>query len=437
MDVRLVVVGIFTILVLVVLLIRGKLLPAMVFTVVPVVGGLLAGYSLSEIGTLAKAGWTTVSTSIMVTAFAILFFSVMSDVGMFHIITKPIIHKAKGSKNPAIAICVAASVVAAIGHLDGAGNTTIMITLPLMMPLFDTMKMDRKALALSMGIVVGAMNLVPWTGPTRYTAMAMGMEPVEFWRYIIPAQVIMLICGFISAWLLGKREIKRGCINSLEGIEQAEETEELTPCEKDKKIFFVNIGLTLITILVLIAGLLNSGLTFMIASFIALVYNYGDKKKQSKKIREFAPNILTMTMNVMAVGVLLGILSEGGMVNAIAETLVGAMPEAVGPYAFLIVAILAAPLLMCLGTGPYYQALVPIIIAVSAKYGVNPLLAGGVALLPSGVSVCISPMVAANHISCGLLQFDIGAFIKYAWKWVLLISWISIAVAYITISIIV
>lgn len=433
---RLVIVGILTILVLVVLLIRGKLLPAMVFTVVPVVGGLLAGYSFAEIGSLAKAGWTTVSTSIMVTAYAILFFSIMSDVGMFDIITKPIINKAKRGKNPAIAICVAAAAVAAIGHLDGAGNTTIMITLPLMMPLFDRMRMDRKTLALSMGIVVGAMNLVPWTGPTRYTAIAMDMEPVEFWRYIIPAQIIMLIVGFISAYLLGKREIRRGCVNSLEGIEEMQ-AQELTPCEKDKKVFIVNILLTLATIFILVAGILNSGVTFMIASFAALIYNYGDKKKQSKKIKEFAPNILMMTMNVMAVGVLIGVLSEGGLVNAIAQALVGVMPEAIGPFLFLIVAVLAAPLLMCLGTGPYYQALMPIVIAVSAEYGVNPILAAGVALLPSSISVCISPMVAANHISSGLLQFDIGAFIRYVWKWVILISWISIAVAYVTISFII
>lgn len=129
---------------------------------------------------------------------------------MFEVITKPIIKNAGKSKSPVTAITLAAALVATIGHLDGAGATTIMITLPLMIPFFDKLKMDRRALGLSMGLCVGAMNLVPWTGPTRHTAIVLGMDPVALWKIILPAQIVMLAVGYTMTYMLGRREIKRG-----------------------------------------------------------------------------------------------------------------------------------------------------------------------------------------------------------------------------------
>lgn len=427
------IVGLLTLVVLVILLMKSPVSPIVLFTLVPTIGGLAAGYSLIEISGFAKLGFASVQTSVIVTAFAILYFSIMSDVGMFDILTKPIIRKAGKSKNPASAIIVATAMIAAIGHLDGAGTTTIMITLPMMMPLFDKMKMDRRALALAMGVVVGAMNLLPWTGPTRNTAIVLDMDPVALWRSIIPAQIIMVLLGFVAAYLLGRREIRKGAVNSIEDI-AIEPAESESLCAQHRGYFIFNMLLTVALIAALVAGIMNSGFTFMIFSSFALIVNYRGKKQQSKKIRQFSPDILNMVLNVISVGVLIGIIQEGGFVDAIAVSVMGVMPSAVGPFIYVIIAVIAAPLLMMLGTGAYYQGLMPVIVGVCAQYGVDPILAACVVLVPSGVSVCLSPMVPANHVSCGMLGFEIGDFIKYAWKWVVIISWIAIPITYVTIK---
>ena len=431
MDV-LAVIGLVTFLAIIILLVKSPFSPVAVFVLVPVMGALTAGFTLGEISDFAKLGFTSVQTSVIVTAFAILYFSIMSDVGMFEVITKPIIKKAGKSKSPVTAIILAAALVATIGHLDGAGATTIMITLPLMIPFFDKLKMDRRALGLSMGLCVGAMNLVPWTGPTRHTAIVLGMDPVALWKIILPAQIVMLAVGYTMTYMLGRREIKRGAVNSVSGLPSVQ-SESGYLCVQKKAYFIFNIALTLALLTTLVMGIMNSGFTFLVFTSIALLVNYRSKKLQGKKIKEFSPGILNMVLNVIAVGVLIGIMQEGGFVEALANAVVSVLPASVGPYTYLIIAFLATPLLMVLGTGPYYQGLMPVIVGICAQYGTDPVVAAAVLLGPSGISVSLSPLVPANHISCGMLGYEMGDGIRYGWKWVLAAAWIAIPVVCLTV----
>jgi CitMHS family citrate-Mg2+:H+ or citrate-Ca2+:H+ symporter len=427
------IIGLISFVVMVILLIKGPFSPVPVFILVPVIGGLIAGYSPREISNFAKEGFSSVQTSVIVTAFAILFFSIMSDVGMFEVIIKPVIKKVGKSRNPVIAITMAAALVSSIGHLDGAGVTTIMITFPLMIPFFDKLKMDRKALGLSMAVCVGAMNLVPWTGPTRNTAIVLGIDPVELWRYIIPAQITMIVIGFIIAFLLGRREIKRGAVNSISELPIDEAATE-SPCVKNRLAFLFNLFLTIALLALLVMGLMNSGFTFMIFTAAALIFNYRTKKLQAKKIKQFSPDILNMVLNVLGVGVLIGIMQEGGFVDALANSVFNVLPEFVGPFVHLIIAVFAMPLLMMLGTGPYYQGLMPIVVGICTQFGVNPVLAACVILVPSGVSVAMCPLVAANHVSCGMLGYEMGDAIKYGWKWILAAALAAIPVTMASVS---
>jgi CitMHS family citrate-Mg2+:H+ or citrate-Ca2+:H+ symporter len=284
-----------------------------------------------------------------------------------------------------------------------------------------------------MGISIGAMNLVPWTGPTRYTAIILDMNPVETWRYILPAQIIMILISFVAAFLLSRRELKRGAINSVDEIVINQEASD-SLCVKNKGFFIFNVSLTVILLTVLVAGLLHSGLAFMISAGIAMIVNYRSKKLQEKKIKEFSKTILNMTLNIMSVGVLIGVMRTGGFIDALAGAVTKVMPESVGAYTYLIIAILAAPLLMMLGTSPFYQGLLPVIVGVCTKYGTDPLLAASVILVPAGVAVSLSPLVPANLIACGMLNYEMGDAIRYSWKWVVVVSLIAIPITYFTVK---
>jgi CitMHS family citrate-Mg2+:H+ or citrate-Ca2+:H+ symporter len=278
------------------------------------------------------------------------------------------------------------------------------------------------------------MNLVPWTGPTRHTAIVLGMDPVEVWRGILPAQIIMLLTGFGVAYLLGRREIKRGAINSASELQAVQTRPSDSLCSKNKWFFIFNLGLTILLLAVLVMGVTNSGLTFMVFASIALIVNYHNKKILGKKIKDFSPDILIMTLNVMSVGVLIGLMREGGFTDALAEAIMKIIPVSVGPYIYLIIAFFSTPLLMMLGTGPYYQGFMPVVVSVCQQYGIDPLLAASVILVPSGIAVCLSPLVAANHIACGMLGYEMGDAIKYGLKWVLIVAWLAIPITYFTVK---
>jgi L-lactate permease len=79
------IIGLLAFVLIVVLLIKGPFSPLVVFILVPFIAALLAGYSPKEIGEFAVKGFASVQTAIIVTAFAILYFSIMTDVGMFEI----------------------------------------------------------------------------------------------------------------------------------------------------------------------------------------------------------------------------------------------------------------------------------------------------------------------------------------------------------------
>lgn len=84
------------------------------------------------------SGWigsglsSIVATGVMF-IFAILFFSICSDAGVFD----PIINKIlKLTGNDPVKICIGTFAIGCICHLDGSGATTFLIAIPACMPLF-------------------------------------------------------------------------------------------------------------------------------------------------------------------------------------------------------------------------------------------------------------------------------------------------------------
>ena len=49
-------------------------------------------------------------------------------------------------------------------HLDGSGAVTFLVTIPVMLPLYERLGMDKKVLACAASLAADV-NLLPWTGP--------------------------------------------------------------------------------------------------------------------------------------------------------------------------------------------------------------------------------------------------------------------------------
>lgn len=102
------------------------------------------------------------------------------------------------------------------------------------------------------------------------------------------------------------------------------------------------------------------------------------------------------------------------MVEAMAETIVNALPVAIAPHMHWFMALFSVPLLMILGTDAFYYALLPIIIGVVQPFGITPETVAATFLLSATMATPISPSVAAVYVGLGLADVSISEHIRYS-----------------------
>jgi CitMHS family citrate-Mg2+:H+ or citrate-Ca2+:H+ symporter len=193
----------------------------------------------------------------------------------------------------------------------------------------------------------------------------------------------------------------------------------------------VNLVLTLAILAAAISKALPLPLVFMIGLAVALVANYPRLRDQRARLAAHAPNALPIMLLIFGAGVFTGIFNGTGMLDAMAQGAVAAMPPVLGPWLAPVTALLSAPLTFVLSNDAYYFGVVPVIAKAAAAYGVDPLLIARASLLGQPVHV-LSPLVAAVYLVAGLLETDVGALQRFCLKWAVLLSLILIASATVT-----
>ena len=109
-------VGFVMIVLIVVLLLKGKMSPIVVLTLIPTIAALVLGYHPIEITEFIKEGIGTTTSNGILFIFSVIYFGVMSDTGMFDVIVNFLVRRAG---NNVIAVTVATAIIATIAHLDG------------------------------------------------------------------------------------------------------------------------------------------------------------------------------------------------------------------------------------------------------------------------------------------------------------------------------
>lgn len=120
------IIGFLMVAALVTLLISKKASPIVAFILVPIVGGLIAGFSPMEIVDFAVAGLAGNLKNTMMICFAVLFFCVIIDTGAFERIVARLISAIHGNITMLMILTV---IITIIGHLDGSGPSTFLISL--------------------------------------------------------------------------------------------------------------------------------------------------------------------------------------------------------------------------------------------------------------------------------------------------------------------
>ncbi|MDX3375704.1 citrate:proton symporter [Streptomyces sp. ME02-6991-2A] len=431
------------------------LIPAL-FCVAVGQGAKLGDYVIDGVGNLAP-------TAAML-MFAIVYFGVMIDVGLFDPIVRGILRFCKADP---MRIVVGTAVLAAIVSLDGDGSTTFMITVSAMYPLYKRLKMSLVVMTGVAATANGVMNTLPWGGPTARAATALKLDASEIFIPMIPALAVGLLAVFLLSYVLGLRERKRlGMLTLDEALVREPEQEtvlagagtgagggdrlrkgsatsgtgsaDLTDDEDDEdeeefkgldpnrstlrpKLYWFNAGLTVALLTAMIMELMPIPVLFLLGAALALTVNFPHMPDQRARIAAHADNVLNVSGMVFAAAVFTGVLTGTGMVENMADWVVGAVPDAMGPHMAIVTGLLSLPLTYFMSNDGFYFGVVPVLAEAGAAHGVSPLEIARASLAGQALHMS-SPLVPAVYVLVGMAKVEFGDHTRFTVKWAVLTS---------------
>ncbi|MFI7312862.1 CitMHS family transporter [Streptomyces hygroscopicus] len=454
------------------------LIPAL-FCVLVGKGAHLGDYVLDGVGDLAP-------TAAML-MFAIIYFGVMIDVGLFDPIVRLILRFCKADP---MRVVVGTAILAAIVSLDGDGSTTFMITVSAMVPLYRRLKMSLVVMTGVAATANGVMNTLPWGGPTARAATALKVDATDIFVPMIPALAVGLLFVIALAYGLGLRERKRLGVLTLDdvtagdpeqvlvgagtggkgtkgtkgtkgakggkagrtsggvgsgtggpaagapdapdapGVSDDDEFKGLDPHRATlrPKLYWFNAALTVALLTLMIMETLPIPVLFLLAAAIALTVNFPHMPDQKARIAAHAENVVNVSGMVFAAAVFTGVLTGTGMVEHMARWLVDGVPEGMGPHMALVTGVLSLPLTYFMSNDGFYFGIVPILAEAGAAHGVSAVEIARASIAGQALHMS-SPLVPAVYVLVGMAKVEFGDHTRFTVKWAALTSLVVLAAA--------
>ncbi|MFE5624358.1 CitMHS family transporter [Streptomyces virginiae] len=479
-----------------VLIMMKKMSPIAALVLIPALFCVFAGKG-AHLGDYVIEGVGKLAPTAAMLMFAIVYFGLMIDVGLFDPIVRGILRFCKADP---VRVVVGTAVLAAIVSLDGDGSTTFMITVSAMYPLYKRLGLSLVVMTGVAATANGVMNTLPWGGPTARAATALKLDAADIFVPMIPALAVGLLFVFALAYVLGLRERRRVGVLALPGQkapEDVEDVEDVKDVEEDlvgatagsadqsvsagsagsagsvgsgapaepspaapfpspspstsapadgpddaaedgfqgldphrptlrPRLYWFNAGLTVALLAAMIMELLPIPVLFLLGAALALTVNFPHMPDQKARIAAHADNVLNVAGMVFAAAVFTGVLTGTGMVKHMADWLVGAIPEGMGPHMALVTGLLSLPLTYFMSNDGFYFGVLPVLAEAGAAHGVSPLEIARASLVGQALHMS-SPLVPAVYVLVGMAKVEFGDHTRFTVKWAALTSLVVLA----------
>jgi CitMHS family citrate-Mg2+:H+ or citrate-Ca2+:H+ symporter len=472
----LVVLGFAMIAVFMYLVMAKKATPIATLILVPLIFGLFTGAGLG-LGDMVIESTVKLAPTAALLFFAIIFFGTMIDVGLFDPLIRAILRFAG---NDPMKLVLGTALLTSIVSLDGDGSTTFIIVTSAFLPLYLRLGMSPVVLTVIAALSNGVLNTVPWGGSTARAAAALNVSPIDIFVPMIPAIASGLAAVLVLAYFMGRSERKRlGEVHlddsrGVLGLRNRETVtvgaaaaaaagsgshagsggqdngssvviandfsasfkEDGTFVERPNarpKLVWINFALTMAVMTLLVMDLLPPAVIFMAAVGIALVINFPKVTEQSAQIKAHASSVISVVGMVFAASVLTGVMNGTGMVEAMAEWLVGVVPDALGPFMAVIAGVLSIPLTFIMTNDAFYFGVLPILSETAGHFGIEPVQMARAALVGQALHQS-SPLVASFLLLIGLANVSLGEhFKKVIWRGAI-VAFVMLAVGGLTLA---
>lgn len=427
------------IIVFIVLLAKNKLSIFGALSIVPFVFGAIAtfvtGASFLELFEWIKEGilfsvneetgkvsMGVISPAIVI-LFAVLYFGVMLNVGLFDPLCEFFIKKAKGDP---LKVTLATVLTATVVTMNGDTTTTVIICIAAFLQLYKQMNIKLIYLAVIIVTPIGIFNQLPWGGPTIAAATAMDVSISKLFADLLPGMLVAEVFAIFMAYFIGIKERKRLNFNPKTAKEISPEHMESMlnairlkdPELKRPKLFVFNLFLTLAILVMLVMDIAHGGVLFGIGAAIALTVNYRSASLINELIDDLAADALAPAMATLAAGVFSGVLSGSGMSTALATSITGIIPEALGSQMAPVYALMAAPAITFLPQDAFYFGIAGVMSDVMGQYGISASGAAVASMVGQAFRL-ISPVIPALYMLVDSTETNFIDFQKmyvvYAW----------------------
>lgn len=411
--------GFATISLFLVLTLATRLPVIAALVLVPLAASVIGGFG-AELGAFALDGIKTVTSVAAMIFFALLYFGLMLDQGLF----EPMIRKVLSLvREDPLRLCLASAVLPMLVALDGDGATTFLISVTALLPVHRRLGLNSLILPCLVALSAGVMNMLPWGGPTARAMTVLKSDVSGIFTPVVPAMAVGIGWVLFVAWRMGRSERRR-----LASAPAAPtESEPALVANQNSWRFWFNLSLTSIVIALLFRDLyahliplypLPPALIFMTAFAIALPVNCPGAESQARQLASHATSVVSVTAMILAAGVFTGVLNGSGMTKAMAELLAAEAPGSLAPWFGAIVALTAMPMSLVLPPDAYYFGVLPVFAETAGALGQNPLEIGRGAILGQMTTgFPLSPLTASTFILIGLCGVSLRDHQRFAFKW--------------------
>ncbi|MEV5013442.1 CitMHS family transporter [Streptomyces sp. NPDC053780] len=440
------------------LIMSKRVVPVAALILVPIVFGLLAGGGLGLADDITESIQDVAPTAALL-FFAITFFGIMIDVGLFDPLIRALLHVVQ---HDPVKIVIGTALLTSIVSLDGDGSTTFIIVTSAFLPIYLRLGMSPVVLTCVTATANGTLNTVPWGGSTARAAAALKVSPIDIFVPMIPAIAAGLVATLVFAFFLGRSERRRlGLVELRDGVlrkpgsSTADSTEAkaepamaktavavatggpsaTVPADRSHgpeldaagdtaqelissdgrvnrpnarpKLLWCNLALTLAVMTLLVEGTIEPAVIFFVGVAVALILNFRRVTEQRAQLEAHASSVVGVVGMVFAATVLTGVLSGSGMVEAMADWLVGIIPESLGSHFPVIAGLLSIPMTFFTSNDAFYFGMLPVLNETASHFGVSPVEMARASLVGQPLHQS-SPIVASFLLLIGLAKVDLG-----------------------------